>query len=1028
MVLPSNTPPRTDGIGKMWFAGVDITQAPYYAGLTTATQYWLLDGYTSTQFTTGPDSLGISRAYPKDWVIHVVINSIAPDRSRQTLMRSIIALNELFDPTQGPQQLVLAEFPGSYWVAQNQGSKLDNEAVSPQMFEADIDFACTGPAYSVTESATWATMIGAKSAFLTLTSNGDVKAGPIWTFYNAGNYPYVGTITIKNITNGQQISWSNVEVGDPLNFGDRLDFILDPDYGTKYTILLNGTTDVTEGASGSSWPYLDPGVNNINFLIAPNTTGYTITSGLWEVKWRDRFKAGATAVALYTAPTTPRLPTGVSLDVVDTPGVSDSYTCTGTAMDIFNNPLAGFQINLGYTTGSGGWFTAQTTTTASDGSFAFNPTPVSAITEFWACSLIGDATHFDSSSIVYEAIPIGSRLNTAISMSVDDTNAPDLVFTGTLALALNFPAVPLPLKKIYLNMIPDVNGASIDTTNAGSWTNAPGLEPAITEMDGSYRIEYTAGPGATSYRAYFPDDPTANGCLASSPYTTVGMPPWPAVLPGPIEYYIFCAPQLITTGYLDYFAACGYTHCGLVCESDALTANKLYTTQLATILAAGMTPALDIEGVQNASGTPWKLAWQDSDQTQFATWFAAMAAAGWPTVSSEHTYSGNHLPTNQVPYARNFFSGYIPFDIIECVGGIQWCGWALQRTAFNSITTQNLLEFYYNTDVGYIEQTITASLEEGIPIGLLGYPDQDYDIGGSVYNNSVGGGAPSYQSMFDWAYSNGLPLNAMAVWLDPNFVPSWLIEPEYYALFYLDNHCDSVISGLQQTYPPAGTAALNYTKIAPNASFNVTNTGGLNYTMSATLNELISGIPIPNAQVHLQVNYQFSETGVADWTDVTSTATTDYNGNVSWPVTLTPGVANYRVKYVGAGNYLNTFAPYSRYGDEVQVYGAGTTATSMALATVPSQPFTGQAVTFTATLTSGGTPLSGKNVVCIYNHPGADEGAIPYMIGTYVTNVSGQVSFTYTPGVSTYDWDFIVTFYGDTTYATSSNTLTFTVT
>jgi len=135
----------TSGEGKLWFGGIDITKAPYYAGLAYETTYWFLDGFDSTQFPTSPLSLVSTRPYLKDWVISDVIRVVSPDNTRVTLLRAINELSDLFDPSNGEQQLIHAEYPGSYFMAKRQKSNLANETASPYMAEIDIDWACTGP-------------------------------------------------------------------------------------------------------------------------------------------------------------------------------------------------------------------------------------------------------------------------------------------------------------------------------------------------------------------------------------------------------------------------------------------------------------------------------------------------------------------------------------------------------------------------------------------------------------------------------------------------------------------------------------------------------------------------------------------------------------------------------------------------------------------------------------------------------------------------------------------------------------------
>ena len=389
----------TDGIGQMWFGGVDITASPYYAGLTLDTMYWLMDGYTSTQFTTGIDSLGISRSFPKDWVLGLVLRSISPDGTRTTLMNSIEALNVLFDPTKGPQQLRIAEFPGSFWVAQNQSSKLANEAASPTMFEADIDFACTGPSYSTARTVVWDTIEPPTSTY-TLTSEGDSQASPEWAFMPLEGFD--GTFTIANTTSGESVSWTGV-----LDYGDYLTFIMDENTGTPYTLLQNGD-DVISGASGSAWPHLLPGENT----IVVQQTGSPV-NGMFGVSWRDRFKMGLVTPQTPTAPSNP-LPT--LLSITESMGIlSGVRNFSGRLTDVFTDVIASASVSLYSSTNTTPWVLVETVNTDSNGNYAFTPVTIDTGVEYFKVNFAGatidDITYLPSQSDILETKGVISAVN-----------------------------------------------------------------------------------------------------------------------------------------------------------------------------------------------------------------------------------------------------------------------------------------------------------------------------------------------------------------------------------------------------------------------------------------------------------------------------------------------------------------------------------------------------------------------------------------------------------------------------------------
>jgi len=327
----------TSGEGKLWFGGVDITRAPYYAGLAYETEYWSLDGFDSMQFTTSPLSLITTRPYLKDWLIHDVIRIESPDGTRATMLRALIELSELFDPTKGEQQLIHAEYPGSYFMAKRQTSSLSNETASPYMVDLNIDFACTGPAYSVTESVELYPVNQTKESF-TITSNGDTLASPRWRFYAGGPVTEESTYVISNLTTGESVSWTG-----QFSFGDILDLIMDPDYGVPYTAFKNGK-DSLAGVNGPAWPHLAPGENEITFS---QKTGNI--SGVIEVRWRDRFLVGQ---QVAPTPSVNELvaPVGVSIAGEDAPGYSSgilgSYIFSGQVTDVYGNPMTGATVAL----------------------------------------------------------------------------------------------------------------------------------------------------------------------------------------------------------------------------------------------------------------------------------------------------------------------------------------------------------------------------------------------------------------------------------------------------------------------------------------------------------------------------------------------------------------------------------------------------------------------------------------------------------------------------------------------------------
>ena len=278
-----------------------------------------------------------------------------------------------------------------------------------------------------------------------------------------------------------------------------------------------------------------------------------------------------------------------------------------------------------------------------------------------------------------------------------------------------------------------------------------------------------------------------------------------------------------------------------------------------------MTPALDIEKAV-VGGIAWANVSNDSQCLAFNTWFAALAAAGWQTVASEHGNTGYPYYSNN---AGVYFSGYINYNIpyVGVSSGLSSNAAAGQKNVsvtngagfFNGETvilhdettganeqltiasgaasgaatfvmtsnlvnnysiydagtyitpycywdvnpnvTQNLFEYYYNSDISYIEAGTEFAAEMETPSGLLAYPVPP-SVGLPMWNNSVGGTPPTYQQMLDWSYANGVGMNSFAVWIDPNFDTIELAgaDPIYFLLYYFNMQGPQVINSLQTTY------------------------------------------------------------------------------------------------------------------------------------------------------------------------------------------------------------------------------------
>jgi hypothetical protein len=1045
-------------LGKTWWNGIDLTQPPYHAFLTSNTKYDWLAGITFLQVPTGQDTMESTAAYPGKMVIaceyKIGKDFFYPDVTRVNLQSAWNALDALTDPIlEGEGTLILGEFPGSYWIAKRLQTTPTDEADYPAMADVTLQFAVNGPAYSVTESEALVTLITA--ARMNITSNGDMRAFPCWAFYSAGEF--IGTITITNQTSNESLVWDNTTTGISLNFGDYLTFSMDDEYGTAFTVLLNGEAndDANAAVQSAFWPHLLPGDNTVvaTASVAARPTAKSSAGGLVRVLWRDRFQRGQQTVPLPVVPTVV-LPTGLTIDVQGNPVNQcsnspeyDAYTVTGDLKDVFLRPLADAFVTL-YTYTSPGSQSIEIGSVLTDatGNYAFPLTQEFYSTQYFYVKYAGQiGTYLSSQSGTIETVPPSMRTPTTLTLNTSGT-LPLLTLYGDL----NTSSAPVYGANISFQVL-----ALSDIPYASSWQLVPGAGTVTTASDGYYAwydfdVPWVGANHTNMYRAWFPGNTMYCGSL-STPFTVSDNDNYePAQLPGPITYGIEGPASVVTSGVIEYFAAMGFTQFILACDGNAAINMNTYAEELAVIQNLGMTPVLDIEfavlpanyavswSSMNDSANPTQYLTTQEQMESMGPWFAALKAVGWENVSTERAYQPMPLPSGafeygaEVSFATGYFTGYTNYTYNDAGSSSTWNYWAT-----NIGVTQNNYEFYYGTtddlgnitgDPGYFRNCSLEAFAMGNPNGLISY------IGAySAWPNNVNGAIPNVMSEFDYSYAYGFGYNSYILFIDPGYdvLSGMGAPPEYYLLqVYLANSADSVVANMQSVYPPANTGNIqNITQIAPVMTLNVLNVFPGVFTITGVLSELISGDPIPDAEVYLQYSNYVGTIGAplsfANYSGVTNPATTDEYGNYTWSnVALTPGPYQFRMFYPGTGNYLNTYTPWNWEGMEVDSFGAGTTPTTMALTTSTSTPTTGATFLLTATLKDA------------YGNLIPDESvSITYWVGGYkynattplITNASGQVSFLATCWFgSPYSGLYTATFFGDSTYATSNATVTIT--
>ena len=886
-VARTKAPPGINGgTGRIWFGGVDITEAPYYAGMTLESKYGFLDGYTSQQYTTSPNKLVITRPYAKDWLRHVVLRSIAPDNSRETLMKSIVALAELFDPTNGPQQLMFEEYIGSYFIAQSQTSILNNEATAPQMTEIDIDLACTGPAYSVQESYALAS-INSRTKWITITSNGDVPAWPRWGVYCGGEYD--GSFSITNETTGESITWTG-----QLNFGDYIEFIMDEEYGTPYQIIINGDWQALSGFSGPAWPHLIPGDNTILFTQLKGRQDFLLL-----VNWRDRFEVGQTD---YPAPPSLippiiRMPVNLTIEGKDNPALMNSYLLSGTLLDIYANPIPYAPITISYTIpvgnwAPGNWINWNVVTTDENGNWTAPPTGSSLNANLIRAYYAGDATHTQRYSDILQIAPPSMRTPTTLTCAQTGAD-PTYTFSGQY---LDYNSTPIAgaVVGLYGSANSIMYGANYNNDYQDYWRLTPDAaeNPVVTDKNGSYSFTINIGcanPWGMSPRYYHPytygtmRQQAAVGNLAGFEIGETAA--YAPEEPQSIEYQIMLPPEAITNGLIQYFAANGFTTCYLIADQGSNANN--YATELAIIKALGMKPILDMEMIVGQT-------WDWGAFTDFEPYFIQMAAAGWEYVSSEAGWRVINGGANQdcVAFVRQYFKGFINYHINR---GEMTFGYGvgdphttppggasppIGGIYIDQGTTANVWECY-SDDMMWraIMPGTDASAVVGISCGILaGAWAASWN---EVWINSLANTAPiqgvntstgnTYQSIMDWSYGAGVGLSYFA------------IDASWPAAFYNYNDMGfpGLITDLQSSYPPAGTNNLIApTILAANLTLSESKNTDSTYTFTGQLTELVSQNALVNAPVRLDISVDD-----ATWTPVggiINPAYSDATGTVTW--------------------------------------------------------------------------------------------------------------------------------------------------
>src|SRR5665647_164577 len=250
-------------------------------------------------------------------------------------------------------------------------------------------------------------------------------------------------------------------------------------------------------------------------------------------------------------------------------------------------------------------------------------------------------------------------------------------------------------------------------------------------------------------------------------------PPLVGATTHPIEYHIGCPPSMVNDGSsLNYFKSHGFTVVHLVVPDKGT-----YQTELNTIKSLGMKAIIDVEiPIWNGGQL------QSTSISNFGSYFQSLKNAGWEYVSSEGGRAGD------LDYMAQFFKGYVNYNCDQC---------GLWKDMYkHSLTVMNSWESYYTQEWPYIQngtkESAALGKENGILAGVWEYGSDNKDYN-PILTNSKNGGSPSYKSMLDWSYANGVGFNHFHVWCGDNAQGL----ARYKALGF-----EQIVANLQAYYPP----------------------------------------------------------------------------------------------------------------------------------------------------------------------------------------------------------------------------------
>jgi hypothetical protein len=380
---------------------------------------------------------------------------------------------------------------------------------------------------------------------------------------------------------------------------------------------------------------------------------------------------------------------------------------------------------------------------------------------------------------------------------------------------------------------------------------------------------------------------TVNAASSASPAASAtNASPLVGATTHPIQYAIAGPPSMVDDGSsLAYFKAHGFSIVELVVPD-----NGTYQAELNTITALSMQPVIDVEMVI------WNGGQVTSPISSFHAYFQSLENAGWGYVASEG------LNSTDLAYMQPFFKGYVNYNCDEC--GL-W-----QDVYINPFTVLNSWESYYPSEVPYIQNGSKEAAALGIKNGVMAGLWANNGGDNQIYANSLPGSnsTPSYLSMLNWSYANGIGFNQFCVWCGS----------DSHALSDYGNlEFPQIVANLQIDYPASTT--LSATSSTTTAYVNQ------NFTINGTLSGSTFGLA--DATITLQ-----RSTNNATYTNVT-TNVTDTNGNYQFSNSESAaGTYYYRTAYAGNVSYNNATSNVVNVTVSGGVWGAWTSLGGQILA------------------------------------------------------------------------------------------------